>query len=188
MNKQRGSVVLWIVMIVVVLIVAGVIYLSSRDRNVENTQVSVQSNDQTVSIPFTKGERIGDFTVSMVSPHQGSDANGNPVPAGYVISFIGTTTLSGTFTKSPLFGTNEDDPGTIAAFQVDSADLNKIPHDRNNPNQSPADFFYFINRPKIDSAKGIEYGQKHMIIISDFQLYAIESEGGNSARFVNVVK
>jgi Ca2+/Na+ antiporter len=186
-NLQKGSVTVWIVIIALIIIVVGVIYFSLKSSDSENAQTSSEQQN-TTSIPFTKGEKIGDFTVSAVSPHQGSDMNGNAVLAGYTVSFTGMTTLSGTFTKSSLFGTNEDDPNTVAAFKVDPADLNKIPHDRNNPNQGPLDLFYFTNRPKIDSLKGIVYGQKHTITISNFQLYAIESEGGNSATFVNLVK
>lgn len=173
--------------------IVSTIYFSSKKHNSENPQTSTPSQTSNeerniVSIPFTKGEKIGDFIVLAINPHLGSDINGNSVPAGYTISFVGTTTIAGTFIKSPFFGTNEDDPNTIAAFKVDSVDLDKIPHDRNNPNQGPADVFYFTNGPKIDSSKGIVYGQKHTIMITDYLLYAIESEGGNTASLVKIIK
>jgi hypothetical protein len=182
-----------LIIVLIIVVVAGIALglKSKTEKEAQNNSApsvdtahqadnQVDNNQNTYQIPFKVGQKFDDFTVVSIKPRA--------YTADYTVQFSGTTTVSGVFRESPLNGTNEDNPKTIAAFTVDPNDLEKIPASDENGASRNTFYFNYGTRPLIDIVKGIEYGKKKTITIANYSLYHIGSEGGNSADFVEISK
>jgi hypothetical protein len=160
--------------IVVLLAVFTLIYNYSNRDITDINEFVPKVVESPYMIPFKVGQQFGDSTVSGLDVKAIGD---------YSIQFVGTTTVTGVFRE----GLIENDPKTLSGFIIDAADVNKIPT-APDEDGAPTNIFFFRNAPARDIAKGMDYGQRHTIVIANYRLFHVGAEGGNSADFVKFVK
>lgn len=127
----------------------------------------LNDEETTYNIPFKIGQKVGNFVAARIE---------YPKIGGYYVHFVGTTTVSGKFRDSGMFG---------SCFITDKADLSKVPviPDENSFHSE----FCFDNYA--DVVKTIDYSRNYKVTISDFKFAGeIPADSTHTAKFVKIVQ